>query len=64
VAIARNRQRIMGNIDVCVDSESLEIKVPMVCLVTEGVSPPKDGHYSIMYENSLKFYSATFEPSE
>jgi hypothetical protein len=56
VAIARNRQRIMGNIDVCADSESLEVKVPMVCLVTEGVSPPKDGHY---VDRSLQFIIKT-----
>lgn len=34
----------MGIIDVCVESELIEVKVPMVCLVTEGVSSPKDGH--------------------
>jgi hypothetical protein len=30
---------------VFVECESLEVKVPPVCLVTEGVSPPRDGHY-------------------
>jgi hypothetical protein len=35
----------MGNIDVCTESELLEVKVPIVFLATVGFSPPRDGRY-------------------
>jgi len=41
---AHNRQRAISIIDVCVESELIEVKIPMVCLVTEGVSSHRDGH--------------------
>jgi len=41
---AHNRQRAISIIDVCVESELIEVKVPIVCLVTEGVSSHRDGH--------------------
>ena len=43
VAIAHDLYRTMGNIDVCAESELLEVKVPIVFLGTVGFSPRREG---------------------
>jgi hypothetical protein len=35
----------MRKFDTYAESESLEVKVPIIFLVTAGFSPPRDGHY-------------------
>jgi hypothetical protein len=37
--------RTIADIDVCTESESLEVKVPMIFLGTVGFSPPREGRY-------------------
>ena len=37
--------RTMGNIDVCTQSELLEVKLPLVFLDTVGFSRPREGRY-------------------
>ena len=44
---AHNCERIMKIIRVHIELELPKVKVPVVCLVTEGVSPPRDGHWLI-----------------
>ena len=43
MATVHDLYRTMGNIDVCTESELLEVKVPIVFLGTVGFSPPRDG---------------------
>lgn len=45
MAIAHDRYKTMGTFDVYTVSELLEVKVPMVFLVTGCFSRPRDGHY-------------------
>jgi len=45
LAIAHDLYGTMANIDVCTESELLEVKVPIVFLGTGGFSASKDGHY-------------------
>ena len=42
-AIVSKLDEIRGTIYVCTDTELLEVKVPLICLGTEGVSPRRDG---------------------
>jgi hypothetical protein len=45
VATAHDFYRTVGNIDVCTESELLEVNVPIVFLGTVGFSPRRDGRY-------------------
>jgi hypothetical protein len=46
IAIAHNLYRTMANINVCAEIELLKVKVPLICLGTEGVSPHREGRYT------------------
>lgn len=40
---AHDLYKTMGNSNVCIESELLEVKVPIVFLGTVGFSPPREG---------------------
>lgn len=47
MATAHDLYKTIGNIDVSTESELLQVKVPVVFLVTGCFSRPRDGHYSL-----------------
>ena len=46
MAIAYDLYKTIGNIDICIKSELLEVKVPIVFLGTVGFSLYREGRYS------------------
>ena len=44
VAVVYDLYKTIADTNVCTDSELLEVKVPPICLGTEGASPRRDGH--------------------
>jgi hypothetical protein len=53
VAIVYNLYRTIKNVDVCIGSELLEVKVPIVFLGTVGFSPPREGRYCMHPDVSI-----------
>lgn len=43
IAIAHDLHRTVVNIIVCAEIQLVKVKVPLMCLGTEGVSPRRDG---------------------
>lgn len=47
MATAHDCYKTIGKFNRCAESESVEVKVPMIFLVTVGFSRPRDGHKSL-----------------